>query len=186
MRPAPPDAIDLGEVVLRRHRPDDAAALAAAASASLDHLAPWMPWATPEGVTEAAMAAFIETVSAQGEAAGDAVYGMFDPADGSCLGGCGLHDRLPEPGGVEIGYWLRADATGRGFMTRVVASLVEVALGLDGVDRVEVHCDEANVRSAAVPRRLGFTLAAIRPRAPQAPGEVGREMVWVRRASTAG
>jgi hypothetical protein len=35
-------------LVLRRVRAADAGDIAAAVSASLEHLRPWMPWATPE------------------------------------------------------------------------------------------------------------------------------------------
>lgn len=166
-------------MVLRSYTPDDAPGLAAAAAASLDHLAPWMPWATREGVTVEAMQTFITDTTARAADGSEAVYGLFDPTDGTCLGGCGLHDRLAEPGGIEVGYWLRVDATGRGLMTRVVGALCEVGLGLDGVTRIEVRCDATNARSAGVPRRLGFTLAGLEPRTPAAPADSDREMVWV-------
>ncbi|MEU6189370.1 hypothetical protein [Nocardia sp. NPDC047038] len=51
---------------------------------------------------------------------------------------------------------------------------------LPGVDRVEIHCDEANVRSAAVARRLGYRLDRIEPREKRAPAESGRGMYWVK------
>jgi RimJ/RimL family protein N-acetyltransferase len=97
------------------------------------------------------------------------------------LGGCGLHARCG-PGALEIGYWLHPDATGRGIVTQAAAALTATAFDDIGVDRVEIHCDEANVRSAAVPQRLGFELARIEPRPVTAPGEHGRQMIWVRRA----
>jgi len=48
------------------------------------------------------------------------------------------------------------------------------------VTTVCIRCDEANVRSASVPRGLGFTLVRTEVRAPEAPGETGRLMVWER------
>jgi RimJ/RimL family protein N-acetyltransferase len=45
--------------------------------------------------------------------------------------------------------------------------------------RVEIHCDEANVRSAAVPRRLGYRLDRIEDDRVSAPGDLGRSMIWV-------
>jgi RimJ/RimL family protein N-acetyltransferase len=180
VHPPPPDRIDLGDVVLRRWEPDDAAALAAAAAAALDHLAPWMVWATPEGATESAMATFIAETTARAAGGSEQIYGIVDGTDGSVLGGTGLHDRLGG-GGLEIGYWLAPRATGRGLMTRIAGHLTDLALRLEGIERVEIHCDEANVRSAAVPRRLGFRLDRIvdSPR-PQAPADTGRDMIWVR------
>ena len=69
-------------------------------------------------------------------------------------------------------------------MTAVAGTLADVALTYDEVEQVEIHCDEANVRSAAVPRRLGFTLDRLEDRPITAPGEHGRHMVWVRRKQT--
>jgi RimJ/RimL family protein N-acetyltransferase len=179
VHPPPPERIDLGDVVLRRWRPDDAAALAAAASMALDHLAPWMVWATPEGVTEAAMTTFIAETTARSADGSEVIYGIVAP-DGTVLGGTGLHDRLGG-GGLEIGYWLAPSATGRGLITRIAGHLTDLALDLDGIDRVEIHCDEANEPSAAVPRRLGFVLDRIvRSDRPQAPADTGRDMIWVR------
>ncbi len=44
----PPDEIDGGTVILRRGRLEDVEAVAAAVAQSLEHLRPWMPWATDE------------------------------------------------------------------------------------------------------------------------------------------
>lgn len=90
----------------------------------------------------------------------------------------GLHRRI-DPGAIERGYWLRTDRTGRGIITACARSLTHAALELRGVDRLEIRCDEANVRSAAVPRRLGHRLARVEDDAVTAPGEVGRSMIWV-------
>ena len=61
---------------------------------------------------------------------------------------------------IEIGYWLRADATGQGYATEAARAAVEVALSLPGISRLTIHCDERNAPSAAVPSRLGFHLAS--------------------------
>jgi RimJ/RimL family protein N-acetyltransferase len=46
------------------------------------------------------------------------------------------------------------------------------------VRRVEIHCDEANQRSAAVPARLGYRLAEVVDHERMTPGETGRRLVW--------
>ena len=93
--------------------------------------------------------------------------------------GCfGLHRRLG-PGAVEIGYWVHVDFTRRGYATACARALTHAGLALPGVVRVEIHTDEANTISAAVPRRLGYRLDRVDERPPDAPAESGRLQIWV-------
>lgn len=58
----------------------------------------------------------------------------------------------------EVGYWLRRDAVGQGFATEMAAAAIRTAFELDRVSRVDLLCGVKNEASAAVARRLGFTL----------------------------
>jgi RimJ/RimL family protein N-acetyltransferase len=58
---------------------------------------------------------------------------------------------------LEIGYWIHAGFLRRGLATRVSCLLTDAAFTVAGIERVEIHHDKANVASAGVPRRLGFT-----------------------------
>jgi RimJ/RimL family protein N-acetyltransferase len=175
---APPERLDAGLLVLRRLRPDDADAIAAAVAASMDHLRPWMPWATPDSAdprTQRVRVAESDEMWAQGT---DFIYSIVD-TDGALAGEIGLHRRLDD-GGIEIGYWIAEQQTRRGLGTAAAAALTEVALRLPGVTRVEIHCDEANVASSAIPRKLGYRLDRVSSYPPEAPGESGRRQIWVR------
>jgi RimJ/RimL family protein N-acetyltransferase len=173
----PPERIELPDIgaALRRYALSDIDAVFAAVEESRDHLRPHMPWADES--RQEFVAFLVEAVEQWGRR-GSHDYAIVDAADGGYLGGCGLHDRVG-PGGREIGYWLRVGATGRGFVTAAARALTEAALALDDVTRVEIHCDEANVRSAAVARRLGYRLDRIEPDAISAPGDLGRSMIWI-------
>jgi RimJ/RimL family protein N-acetyltransferase len=173
-------------VVLRRNRPADAPALAAAVDASLDHLRPWMPWASTEAASVEAQAARLVALEAGWERGTDFVYllvpgGSDGEIDGRevVLGVIGLHRRLG-PGAIEIGYWTHVDHAGRGYMTAAARALTGVAEALADVQRVEIHTDEANIRSAAIPPRLGYRLDRVDIRRPEAPAESGRLQIWVR------
>jgi len=107
-------------------------------------------------------------------------WGIVEARSGEILGGCGLHHRAG-PGVLDIGYWLRPEATGRGYVTATAGVLTSVAFDTMGAQLVRITCAEDNIRSAAVPRRLGFTLEETLLRAPEAPGESGRLMIWSRR-----
>jgi RimJ/RimL family protein N-acetyltransferase len=161
--------------ILRRYQHDDIDGLFAAVEESRDHLRPFMPWADE---SRAQFETFVADSVEQWNGGADRNFLIVDAASGEPLGGCGLHARLG-PGALEIGYWLRAGATGRGLITAAARALTEAALTVDGVTRVEIHCDEANVRSAAVPRRLGYRLDRIEDDRVSAPGDLGRSMIWV-------
>ena len=185
-RDRPPERIEVDDVgvVLRRHRLNDVDALQAAIEESRDHVRPFMIWADQ---TRDETASFVTNTVAAWESRIDFGYLITEPPGvGSgeperIIGGTGFGRRNGPDSEVEIGYWLHPDATGRGVITAVVAKLTDVALAMDGIDEVVIHCDEANVKSAAVARRLGYTFTGIRERPAAAPGEHGRLMAWVRR-----
>jgi RimJ/RimL family protein N-acetyltransferase len=171
-----PEQIDAGVVVLRRHRVDDAPALVEAINSSLEHLQPWMPWANAPA-TIASSTAFLTDAVTRFETGAEFGYLLLDPTERHIVGGAGLHARRG-PDTREIGYWVHVDWTRRGIAASAARALAEVAFGFDGVERVEIRCDVDNTASAAVPRSLGWELTGIVARAPDAPGESGREMVW--------
>jgi len=189
----PPEQVAAGPLVLRRVRAGDAGAIAVAVGASLEHLRPWMPWATPEAadlrsqlvrVAEAdelweSGTGFIYVMIARetGPPGPDAAGTVKDP-DGEFVGTIGLHRRLADDA-VEIGYWTVAAKTRRGYATAAAQALTQVAVALPGTRRVEIHCDEANTASAGVPRKLGYRLDRVEKHEREAPGERGRRMIWV-------
>lgn len=171
----PPERIDLGDLVLRRWSYDDVDALLAAVRPSWEHLRHWMAWARDEPTRES-QAGFVRSCLQNWQECTDFAYGIFDVAC-EVLGSIGLHSR-PGPGALEIGYWVRLDRSGQGIITRAAQALTDAAFALPGIERVEIHCDEANVRSAAVPRRLGYALVELRDGAAEAPGASGRDLIW--------
>lgn len=74
------------------------------------------------------------------------------------VGGLGVHNVDRDGGSGEIGYWLAQPAQGKGLMTRAVAALVRHLFEQEGFVRIEIRCDPDNVRSRAIPERLGFRL----------------------------
>ncbi|MGE5291802.1 MAG: GNAT family N-acetyltransferase [Micromonosporaceae bacterium] len=176
--PFPPERIEAGRVLLRRLRTDDAVAVAEAVAASLAHLRPWMPWATPTAADPLQQRARIIDAEASWDAHTEYVYSAFRVRGDEFLGSVGLHRRAG-PDSIEMGYWIHAAHAGRGYTTAAARALIPVAFALPGVWRVEIHCDVANHASAAIPRKLGFRLDRIEERVAQAASETGRHMIWV-------
>jgi RimJ/RimL family protein N-acetyltransferase len=152
--------------------------LKTAIEASLEHLRPWLPWAQHEPEDLQATTARLRRCRGQFDLGHDFVYGIFSRNETQVLGGSGLHMRLGE-GAREIGYWIHCDHINQGLATEVTAALTKVAFSIDKVMRVEIHCDPNNVRSAAVPRKLGFCCeATLRQRMRLPDGTIRDTMIW--------
>jgi RimJ/RimL family protein N-acetyltransferase len=176
-RIVPPERIDIPGYVLRRMTVHDAPAVSAAAIESMEHLRPWMPWATPEGTSVEAQRVRMSGPAWSWAPDGDYGYGVF-LADGRLVGALGVHRRVG-PGALEIGYWVHVNYIRRGIATAAARALTDAGFALPGVRRMEIHCDAANHASAAVPARLGYRMVGSEDHEPEAPGEEGRRLIWV-------
>jgi RimJ/RimL family protein N-acetyltransferase len=108
----------------------------------------------------------------------DFVYGILSRDESQVLGSSGLHTRADELARM-IGYWIHVDHTRQGYATETSAALTKVAFLIDGLDRVEIHCDPHNAASAAIPRKLGYVHeATLRRRSHWADGKVEDSMIW--------
>ncbi|HET9914140.1 MAG TPA: GNAT family protein [Anaerolineales bacterium] len=148
--------IETKRLLVRCYNPSDALLLAESVKENVEHLRPWMPWvyAEPEPIEEKVQR--LKRFRGMFDLGQNFVYGIFDPEDTRLLGGTGLHPRIGERQ-LEIGYWIHKDYVNQGLATECTAALVKVAFELIHVHRIEIHCDPANVASAAIPRKLGFT-----------------------------
>jgi RimJ/RimL family protein N-acetyltransferase len=180
---SPPERIELEDTNLRWITVDDAATVARAVGESLDYLKPWMPWADAQSADVEFQRGRLRNQPRQRERAEEWQYGLFATDDDSLLGSFGLMTRRG-PGTLEIGYWLHVDAGNRGHATKAALALTEVGLQVEGIHRMIIVCDEANVRSAAIPKRLGYTLERVEQRPPEAPGETGRTQIWIAERTT--
>jgi RimJ/RimL family protein N-acetyltransferase len=176
--PGPAYRIVTTRLVIRCYSPADAALLLTAIAESQEHLRPWMPWAEGDLPSLQEEIERLRSFRANFDLGKDFIYGIFNADETRCLGGTGLHTR-PGPGAREIGYWIHKDFINQGLATEVSAALTRVAFEIDEVMRVEIRCDPANVRSAAVPRKLGFTLdATLRQRMKLTDGTYRDIMIW--------
>jgi len=142
-------------LVVRCWDPADAAKLKEAIDSSIGHLRAWMPWAHNEPQTLDEKVALLRGFRGRFDKDEDFVYAIFDREESKVLGGTGLHTRIGEHA-REIGYWIRADAEGNGYVTEAVAALTRVGFELEGLDRIEIRVEPENVRSRRIPERLGY------------------------------
>lgn len=156
---ATPYRIETERLLLRCWDPADAPLLEDAVTSSLRELQEWMPWAHEEPMTLDARIELLRGFRSKFDTGGEAIYGIFSADGSTVLGGSGLHPHIGDDA-LEIGYWIRTSATGAGLAGEAAAALTHAGFRLRGVDRLEIHVDPANTRSARVPERLGFTMEA--------------------------
>jgi RimJ/RimL family protein N-acetyltransferase len=164
--PPAPYRIETERLVVRCYQPSDAPLLKNAIDSSLEHLQPWMPWALDEPQTLEQKVELVELFGSSFDAGENFTYGIFAADEAELLGGTGLHPRVG-PGGLEIGYWVRASATRQGIVTESTAALTRAGFEVCGADRIEIRIEPRNEASFGVPRKLGFVEeATLRRRLP--------------------
>jgi RimJ/RimL family protein N-acetyltransferase len=170
--------VESERTIIRCYRPHDAPLLKKAIDESLDHLRNWMPWAIAEPEPVSKKIERIRRWRAEFDQGRDFTYGVFNLSEDRVLGGTGLHNRL---GGnaLEIGYWIHAEHINQGLATEISAALTKTAFEVYKVERVEIHCDSSNKRSAKIPLKLGYTHdGTLRKRALDPKGNLLDVMIW--------
>jgi RimJ/RimL family protein N-acetyltransferase len=174
--PPPPYRIETERLVIRCYEPRDAPLTKDAIDSSLDHLRPFMVWAADEPVTLEEKTSLLKLFRSLFDAGEDFAYGIFSADEAEQLGGTGLHPRVG-PGGLEIGYFVRASAARQGIATEASAALIRVGFEVGGADRIEIRIEPRNEASFGIPRKLGFVEeATLRRRLPGRKGEPLRDV----------
>ena len=155
--PLPPERIESRRLVLRCWESDDVSRFEAALRVNREHIGAWIAPVRDEPSDLDGIGRRLEQFQMEFRAGIGFVYAIFDAAETEVLGEIGLMPRVG-PGALEIGYWVHVDHVGRGIATEATRALTLAGLALPEVGRIEIHCDPANVPSAAVPRRLGYRL----------------------------
>ena len=138
------------------------------------HLARWLPWAVnapdKSSVVHYAQAPEKKQINES------ANWNIF--LDHQLVGAIGLnnhdHENLKHKGrNLEIGYWLDKDTQGQGVMSRTVTALTGCTFEQTDAPYLEIACDAANIESANVAIRNGFSLHREVSRTPDGPSESG-------------
>jgi ribosomal-protein-serine acetyltransferase len=138
---------------LRQISEDDAFDLTALIDRNRAYLKEWLPW-LDKNIDIRDTARFIGRSMAQASDNNGLTFGIvFNGALAGVVGQVYLDLRQSE---TELGYWLDARYQGQGIMTRAAARLIDHAFEEQKCVRVFMHCAVGNVKSRAIPERLGF------------------------------
>jgi ribosomal-protein-serine acetyltransferase len=138
---------------LRLLEESDADELHELIEANRRRLARWMAWAAEYQTVEQTLE-FIRSTRAQVEENDGFQAALIDGE--RIVGMVGFHGVDWQNRATSIGYWLSEGGEGQGTMTQAVQALTDYAFYELRLNRVEIRADVENVRSRAVPERLGF------------------------------
>jgi ribosomal-protein-serine acetyltransferase len=125
---------------------------------NLEQLKLWMPWVTDDYSIKTARD-FIKTNLV--EFAQNNTFAAAVALDKKIVGTIGLHHLNSENKSVQIGYWLDKQAQGKGSATKCCRVLINYAFEDLGLNRIQINCNVENIKSRAIPERLGFRLEGI-------------------------
>ena len=125
---------------------------------SREHLRKYLPWVDRTKSTDDTKN-FLENSKKQYAANNGFNAGIW--YKGKFAGVIGYHSIDRSMKGISIGYWLNEEFVGNGIMTKACRQFVDFAFNVYHLNRVEIRCAEDNVKSRAIPERLGFTKEGI-------------------------
>jgi ribosomal-protein-serine acetyltransferase len=137
---------------LRVYQEADVNELHALIEANREDLARWMPWAA--GQDRRGTLGYLRASMRQIQA--DEGINTAIVERGRIVGSIGLHNVSWNDRSTNVGYWLAADARGRGTMTKAVFAFLGYAFDVWELHRVEIRAAVDNAPSRAIPERLGF------------------------------
>jgi ribosomal-protein-serine acetyltransferase len=138
---------------LRQLGPGDAEELFAVVNANRAHLRRWLPWLdTARSVADSRKS--LEAVLQQCESNHGIQAAIL--VGGRIAGVVGYHRIDWQNRNTSIGYWLAESYQGRGLVTASCRVLVDHAFASLNLHRFTITCATSNLRSRAIPERLGF------------------------------
>jgi ribosomal-protein-serine acetyltransferase len=145
-------------IALRFIRPDEAETLYALVDKNRAYLRERLDWVDAQTGPEVSRENILKRIeeASEGNAFDLGVY-----TDGKLIGSIGFNGIKESKRRAEIGYWLSEEYEGQGIMTDCVRALVDYGFKEMKLHRIEIRCSTNNVKSSAVPERLGFKLDGI-------------------------
>lgn len=146
--------LDVGQGLhIRLLEDKDAAGLFALIDANRKALRDWTPWVDTTHSQEDTVA-FIRSALQQHKDCTGLHAGIWQ--DGELAGGIAYVRIDINNRRAMIGYWLAGQYRGKGLVTRAAAAMTDIAFSKLLMNRVEIYCAVDNLKSRAIPERLGF------------------------------
>jgi ribosomal-protein-serine acetyltransferase len=154
-----PELIETPRILIKPLMVEVAIPYSKAVEESYGELKKWIPWARPaeppslEEITKRASEAYEKFQKSEAF-----TFTITDKSSGEIVGGLNLFNcdwLVPH---FEIGYWIRTSHYGKGYGYEGALALAKLAFEYMGARRVQLRCDPKNIKSCAIPERLGFDI----------------------------
>lgn len=129
---------------------------------SLPELSPWLGWATEEYAIEDSYE-YLQGCVQEWDKGTEFNYMILDE-NKNFMGMISALNVKEQDKCFEIGYWISTRFSGKGYMQEAVTLIEKEFLGL-GINRIVIHTDVLNKKSANVPQKLGYVLEGIQRQA---------------------
>jgi len=155
-----PEEFSTERLVIRMPKPGDGKIVYEAITASINELKPWLPFAQKKQ-SETDVELNIRQAHISFLKREDLRLLVFLKETGEFIASSGLHRIDWDIPKFEIGYWIDSRFSGKGYMTEAVKGIADFAFHELHAKRLEIRCDTKNIKSRAIPEKLGFTLEGI-------------------------
>ena len=152
--------LDTARLALAPLDAQDARDMWAAVEVSRAHLEPWLPW-VPYTFDFDTTHRYADASSSDWDLGRATRFAIRERTTRRFVGVVGLEAFSHMHQSAELGYWLRLDAAGRGYMTEAAGQVVSWAFSQLRAHRLRVAASTENHASLGVIRRLGFRFEGI-------------------------
>lgn len=142
-------------LMIRPIQPSDGEAVFQALSESWELFKQWFPWAhqikTAEDTEYTARDFYARFILRKD-------FHFLSFKDEVLIGSCSLAKIEWLIPSADIGYWCRPTQQGNGYVTEMITHLADYAFKTIGIKRLNICCDEENIKSIKVAEACGFQL----------------------------
>lgn len=150
-----PEELETPRLRLRCPRAGDGEEVNRAISENFESLNRWLPWAKERQTVEQTEEFQVQSHEkfVKGE---DFTFQMRDKENDTLYGYIGLHVNDRAVPSLEIGYWMRSELRGKGYMTEAALFLTSIGFEVLKANRMIIRCDALNEKSRGVIERCGY------------------------------
>lgn len=150
-----PDHVETERLLLRVVRPGDGQTLYESVRDSRAEIKQWLFWALDE-LTPDKQEAFARQQHQEFILRKTVPMGIWERESSAFAGMVGVHARDWSVPAFEIGYWLRTDKSGHGYMTEAVKAMTDYTFTHLHAERILIRMDVGNRASENVAKRAGY------------------------------